>query len=231
MCRTCSRWTGRDTCTTATSTRCSALPFRRDGRKPTHLRDIDGSQHGRLVRSPWPTTVTAAPPARGRAAEAPCPPDRYARDQGYDQKPPAFACRCRRRDRRVLCVRPPALFHPRILQEPASRNQRLLRRAPPQDRHDLLCRLCRGDRAFASGRGDHDAGGGRDLRPAVGHGHRVVRLHARRDACVSRVALPACATGCRAIRRQARGDQRGLSRRTARSTSSRCAWCQRFRSS
>ena len=73
--------------------------------------------------------------------------------------------------------------------------------------------------------------GGRDLRPALGHGDRVVRLRDRRDARVPRLALPAARLGAGEVRRQARSRSTTASRRRARSTSSRCAWCRRSRSS
>ena len=65
----------------------------------------------------------------------------------------------------------------------------------------------------------------------LGRDHRVVRLGDRRDAGVPRLALRAARLGAAPVRRQARSRSTTASRRKARSTSSRCAWCRCSRSS
>ena len=85
--------------------------------------------------------------------------------------------------------------------------------------------------ALAAGRRAAHAGRRRALRPALGHGARLVRLVARRHARIPRLALPAARLGAPALRRELEARQPRHREAKARSTSSRCGWCRRSRSS
>ena len=146
-----------------------------------------------------------------RPVRSPMPADALTRlnrqEARHDEKPPRRAHCARRRDRRLLRLRPRALLHPGLLQVAAGGDHGIRRRRAAAGGRDLLRGLRRGHRALAAGRGHPDAGGGRDLRSALGHRDRLLRLGHRCDARFPRQPLPVPGRDPEEVRRQARGDQ------------------------
>ena len=180
-----------------------------------HLRDvaataIDGTAHPRRA-----ITASAAPRARDRAAAARSPvPER--RDPGHHDAAPARHAM----GGAVAAILAVAAFFAldlgRFLSLDYVKSQRdhleAWRNAQPLLAAAITFVIYVAVTALSLPGAAVMTLAGRDLRPLLGHGDRVVRLEHRRDARVPRLALPVARRGAGAVRRRAARDRTQASR-------------------